>query len=398
MNQQDTLTTIRSLANVSKRISIAETELKLTGDAPNQLYYRTYNLNEACEACRNVDHRKLKEVLVELGYNPKFCFPIDSLLLEKIRNKLLPERSKKRSTKAVVYAFSNFKGGTCKTTSCVTLATGLCTEIFDRELRVGVIDLDPQGSSTTFLRPNITDDDYSIGEILKQEYELEEGETLARFVNECFLDTQIPNLRILPARPMDRSYEAQVLREQFNAEQTKKHYAPHLELKKIIDAVSEQFDVIMIDCSPNFGTSVIAAHYVATSLIIPVRPSELDKDSSVKYFEFLEDIYSTVLCGFDHNGYDHINVLPTAVNENSSTEITIASTLRIGANNNCFQGNFLHSEAVSNLSARHQTIFGESKSQYNATKKTLQRAQLSTYSLIVALYEQIQSTEFKREA
>lgn len=397
MNFQETLVEIQTMASITKDLLDHDRDETLSeGDAPNGLKYRSYTLSETCAACNNAEHRTIKKHLTNLGYDPKNTFPISSVVLDELRDSLRPHRTKQLLSNAIVYAVSNFKGGAGKTTSTITLAAGLCSEIYERKLRVGVIDLDPQATLTMYARPNLTDDDFTVGDILLERFELDENETYEDFVYEAFLDTNIPNLKVLPARPGDRMYEASVIRKQFEADLEQAEYAPQEQMKKLIDSVRGHFDVILIDCSPSFGVSVTSAHYVADSLIIPVTPSQLDRDSSVKYFDFLGKLYSTVLGGFDHKGYDFINVLPTAVDEQSKSEIQTARKLRQGASHNCFSGNFLYSEAVLNTANKWQTIYSVSKSQYSGTQKTLTRIQEATFSLVTALHEQIESVALKQ--
>jgi cellulose biosynthesis protein BcsQ len=248
-----------------------------------------------------------------------------------------------------------------------------------------------------YTRPNLNEDDFTVGDLLLGNYELDENEEFSDFVYDCFLETNVPGLKVLPAKPSDRMYEASVVRKQFEANLAKAKYAPQEALKKLVDSVRDKFDVIFLDCSPSFGVSVTSAHYVADSLIIPVTPSQLDRDSSVKYFGFLGQLYSKVLGGFNHSGYEHINVLPTAVDETSKSETQTARKLRQGASRNCFSGNFLYSEAVLNTANRWQTIYSVSKSQYNGTKKTLGRIQEATFSLIASLHEQIENIALKQD-
>lgn len=399
MNFAETEIELRAMADVAATLfENDKEELLKKGDAPNGLVYRRYNLSETCSACNGAEHRTVKSHLRELGYDPESVFPISITVLEELRDSLRPDRKKHLLAKALVYAFSNFKGGTAKTTSCITLATGLCTEIYERKLRVGVIDLDPQASLTMLTRPNLTADDFTVGDILLGKYELDEDENFDDFIYDCFLETSTPGLKVFPARPSDRMFEANVARKQFEADLAKSKYRPQDIMKSIVDAVSDKFDVIFIDCSPSFGASVTSAHYVANALMVPVTPSHLDRHSSIAYFEFLSNLYSTVLAGFQHPGYEFVNVLPTAVDETSQSEIQTARKLRQGASSNCFSNNFLYSEAVTKMSSKHQTIYGISKSQYDGAKKTLTRIQEGTFPLVVSIHEQLEKVALKQEA
>jgi chromosome partitioning protein len=241
MNFEETLIEIKTMAEVTRELLDNDKDETLSvGDAPNGLKYRRYTLAETCAACNDAEHRTVKIHLEKLGYNPKTAFPISSVVLDELRDSLRPHRKEKLLSKAIVYAFSNFKGGAGKTTSTVTLATGLCSEIYERKLRVGMIDLDPQATLTMYARPNLTEEDFTVGDILLDNYELDENEQFDDFVYDCFLETNVPGLKILPAKPNDRMYEASVVRRQFEADLANAKYAPQEAMKRIVEAVSDK--------------------------------------------------------------------------------------------------------------------------------------------------------------
>lgn len=152
-----------------------------------------------------------------------------------------------------VIAIVNQKGGVGKTTTSINLAASL--GVLNK--KVLLIDLDPQGNSTTGLGINKKDYDKSLYELLKDEATLQE----------VIIKTKFKNLYIIPATVN----LAGVIYELNEMSRKDPSFSSKGQLKKYMDQAKEVFDYILIDCPPTLGELNTLALTASDSVIIPVQ-------------------------------------------------------------------------------------------------------------------------------
>lgn len=390
MKPEKTLNAITKLAgNFSDIIEYNKSEV-LTEETPNGKYYRQYNQREAIDAT-GAHSKKINAICRELAIDfTRFekSWQVDIRDIYKIRQHLGNKPFKRSKDQALqVFTISQLKGGAGKTVSNVTLSTGMATEL-PSCYRIGVIDLDTQGTSSMFLKPNFDDTHLSVGDLLMENYQLDEGENFQSICSEAFYPTNIPNLRVLCSRVDDREYEYQVIAKQHKATEQGSSYNAYEKLQSIINAVEDEFDIIFVDTAPQFSALTIAGHYIANSLIIPIRPSENDRDSSKKYLDFLAKMYE-LLIGLGHPGMNVVKLLISAIRRNSQAQVRIAQTIRRQCEpQDIFVNDFIESDAVINCAEDLSTVYDMSVSEYPAAKSSLRNAQ-HEYANIVHELERI---------
>lgn len=150
-----------------------------------------------------------------------------------------------------VIALVNQKGGVGKTTSSINLAASLGA----LKKKVLLVDLDPQGNSTTGV--GVEKKDKSVYDLLIGEAPLEEVTVKTKFKNLYIITANI-NLAGADIELMEKS-------------RLDPGFSKEAQLKKHLDIAREMFDYIIIDCPPSLGILTTNALVAADSVIIPVQ-------------------------------------------------------------------------------------------------------------------------------
>ena len=148
-----------------------------------------------------------------------------------------------------IIAIANQKGGVGKTTTAINLAASLA--VLDH--KVLVIDADPQANTTSGLNFSPDSDEK------RTVYEVMEGKISAE---DALIQTEIANLHMIPSHINLVGVEIEML-DGADRESV---------LRNALAPIRDNYDFILIDCSPSLGLVTVNCLTAADSVIIPVQP------------------------------------------------------------------------------------------------------------------------------
>ena len=185
-----------------------------------------------------------------------------------------------------IIAVINQKGGVGKSTTAINLAAALG----EKGKQVLLVDLDPQGNSSSGLGIEKTLVKNCIYDVLLNDVSIEEA----------IIPDIYPDLDIVPATINLARAEVELVSEM----------ARENRLKEAVGAVRGKYDYILIDCPPSLGLLTINALVAADKLLIPIQCEFYALEGVTKLLESMKrvktrlnptlDIFGVLLTMYDN--------------------------------------------------------------------------------------------------
>ena len=146
-----------------------------------------------------------------------------------------------------IISIANQKGGVGKTTTAVNLSAALAV----MEFKVLLVDADPQANATSGVGVDPEN-------LEKSAYECFLGQA---DIHDCIVETDTPNLSILPTRIDLVGAEVELVNEK-----NREYF-----ISRALESVKDEYNFILIDCSPSLGLITVNALTASDSVIIPIQ-------------------------------------------------------------------------------------------------------------------------------
>lgn len=148
---------------------------------------------------------------------------------------------------AKIIAVANQKGGVGKTTTAVNLSACLAV----KNKKVLVIDIDPQGNTTSGLGVDKNAVRQSIYDVIINEVDIED----------TLVPTKVDNLMLSPSNINLAGAEVELV----------SVISREMRLKAALEDIKNKFDFIMIDCPPSLGLLTVNSLTAADTILVPIQ-------------------------------------------------------------------------------------------------------------------------------
>ena len=250
--------------------------------------------------------------------------------------------------KLQIWSTVNFKGGSSKTTTTVTLAMRLAS----RGYRVALLDSDPQASLTTFFgyQPEI---DFLEGGTLYDAIRYNDGDVTRRPLTELIRKTYFPNLDLVPGGIMLSEFETETPTALSRGEQP----VFFNRIRDSLRQVEDDYDIVLIDCPPQLGYLTMSAICASTSLLMTVIPERVDIASASQFLTMASGVLEVLHANGGIGAYDNFAYLLTRFDTAISTQQDLAEWLRQLLGDSVLKTPFVKSSAVSEAGLSQKTIW-----------------------------------------
>lgn len=330
----------------------------------------TYSLREAAELI-GVSHThldaRIKSGEVEASKEGK-RYRITQPQVEAAREKLNKQvgRSLYPGSKAVTINIANQKGGAGKSTTALHLAQGSAR----RGYKVLLVDGDSQATLT-----------WSFG--IRAESDIQDTETLLGAfycpanpatkaienwnLRSSIIKTNWSNLDLVPANSALHEIDTVVAKNIMEMGKQGKPYPFHLAVQQAIEAVKDDYDIIIIDSPPNLGLYATSLLLAADAVIIPMNPTIFDYTSTNQFNSLIAHTIKYKPDG----GFEFLRYLVSQDDPGQSAEM-VRGWLRAIYQEYLMNNTFKKSEPIKKIGLILRTVY--EAEDYKGDRRTLTHA------------------------
>ncbi len=307
---------------------------------------------------------------VEQGVNNKRLYTAENIieirhiLAQNAKDPLQFLPGRRPGDKLQIWSTVNFKGGSSKTTTTISLGMRLAM----RGYRVLLLDSDPQASLTTFFgyQPEI---DFRKGGTLYDAIRYNDGDSVRVPIVDVLKKTYFPNLDIVPGGIMLSEFETETPMALSRGEQP----VFFNRIRDSLRQVEDDYDIVLIDCPPQLGYLTMSAVCASTSLLMTIIPERVDLASASQFLTMASGVLEVLHTNGGIGAYDNFAYLLTRFDTAISTQQDLSEWMRELLGDSVIKTPFVKSSAVSEAGLSQKTIFEVDLSAVK-NRKTYERA------------------------
>ena len=357
MAETTLVNTYRRIANVIRSTQRAAIEVENAPDKRKRL--RTFSSQEVA-LLLGIPNREItaylkstdeKSAAVRARLTLSDVVSLRRAIFEKTGSlEVLPWRRPAQGEGMATVVFSNFKGGSAKTTSSVHFAQYLARAGY----RVLLIDLDSQASATAQFGLDPSSEVGVENSFAGWTAARDEGRVIsAASICQC---TYWSSIDLVAAGAVLAQAEESLARRASNGEVESVLYFD--ELNSFLAGLADSYDVAVVDTRPDVNMLMTIALHAATCLIVPTRATMTDLASTGEFFAHLASYVGEFEAALGTSLPTRFTkIMITAYDPTDRSQEALASLIRERFGESVLPGEFLHSRIMGTAGFGKETLY-----------------------------------------
>lgn len=264
--------------------------------------------------------------------------------------RFVPRRDPGRQERLATVVFTNFKGGSAKTTSSIHFAQYMALAGY----RVLLVDLDSQASATAQfgLDPATEvgrENSFAAWTAGREAGTIPDARALCQ-------PTYWPTIDLVPAGAVLASAEESLSRRATSGEVQSPVYFE--ELAAFLGQVESAYDIAVVDTRPDVNMLMTAALHAATGIVVPTRATMTDLASTGEFFAhlagYISDFRAAFGCGLE---FAFSKILVSAYDPTDRSQEALVGLIREQFGDAVLPGEFLHSRVMGTAGFGKETLY-----------------------------------------